>query len=130
MAQEIRVPDIGDFKNVEVIDVLVKAGDTIAVETPLITLETDKATIDVPASAAGIVKSVAVKKGDRVSKDSLVVTIEAQGTPSAAKPTAAVADDTAFTETIVRKDLKDEAPKPIGSASSPVAAPTANEQPS
>src|SRR3954451_9921241 len=93
MAQEIRVPDIGDFKNVEVIDVLVKAGDTIAVETPLITLETDKATIDVPASAAGVVKSVAVKKGDRVSKDSLVVTLEADsGSQGAGTRGARIAD--------------------------------------
>src|SRR5690606_36474741 len=65
---EITVPDIGDFKDVEVIDVLVKPGERIELETPLITLETEKATMDVPASAAGVVKSVAVKKGDRVSK--------------------------------------------------------------
>ncbi len=77
MTTEIKVPDIGDFKDVEVIDVLVKPGDRIELETPLITLETDKATIDVPASAAGVVKSVAVKKGDRVSKGSVVLTLEA-----------------------------------------------------
>ena len=64
------VPDLGDFKDVEVIDVLVKPGDTVQLETPLITLETEKATMDVPSSAAGVVKSVAVKKGDRVSKGS------------------------------------------------------------
>ena len=64
MPTNILVPDIGDFKDVEVIDVLVKPGDQIELETPLITLETEKATIDVPASAAGVVKSVAVKKGE------------------------------------------------------------------
>ena len=53
---KVIVPDIGDFKDVEVIDVLVKPGDQVAVETPLITLETEKATIDVPSSAAGVVK--------------------------------------------------------------------------
>jgi dihydrolipoamide dehydrogenase len=70
---QISVPDIGDFKDVEVIDVLVKAGDNVALETPLITIETEKATMDVPASAAGRVKSVAVKKGDRVSKGSIIL---------------------------------------------------------
>ncbi len=70
------VPDIGDFKDVEVIDVLVKVGDTVAAETALVTLETDKATMDVPSPAAGVVKSLAVKKGDRVSKGSLVLTLE------------------------------------------------------
>ena len=74
---DILVPDIGDFKDVEVIDVLVKPGDRIELETPLITLETEKATMDVPATAAGVVKSVAVKKGDRVSKGSLILTLEA-----------------------------------------------------
>jgi dihydrolipoamide dehydrogenase len=71
------VPDLGDFKDVEVIDVLVKPGDKIELETPLITLETEKATMDVPSSAAGVVKSVAVKKGDRVSKGSAIVEVEA-----------------------------------------------------
>ncbi|MFO7305009.1 MAG: dihydrolipoyl dehydrogenase [Gammaproteobacteria bacterium] len=75
---DILVPDIGDFQDVEVIDVLVKPGDRIELETPLITLETEKATMDVPATAAGVVKSVAVKKGDRVSKGSLILTLDAE----------------------------------------------------
>ncbi len=79
MATEIKVPDIGDFKDVEVIDVLVKPGDKVDVETPLLTLETEKATMDVPSPSAGIVKSVAVKKGDRVSEGSLILTLEASG---------------------------------------------------
>ena len=77
MAQDITVPDLGDFKDVEVIDVLVKPGDKIEVDTPLITLETEKATMDVPATAAGVVKAVAVKKGDRVSKGSVIAQVEA-----------------------------------------------------
>src|SRR6188508_1408367 len=85
MAQDITVPDLGDFKDVEVIDVLVKPGDTIQLETPLITLETEKATMDVPSSAAGVVKSVAVKKGDRVSKGSVIVEVEGEQ-PAAAQP--------------------------------------------
>jgi pyruvate/2-oxoglutarate dehydrogenase complex dihydrolipoamide acyltransferase (E2) component len=71
------VPDLGDFKDVEVIDVLVKPGDKVELETPLITLETEKATMDVPSSAAGVVKSVEVKKGDRVSKGSAIIEVAA-----------------------------------------------------
>ena len=97
MAQDITVPDLGDFKDVEVIDVLVKAGDKIDVDTPLITLETEKATMDVPSTAAGVVKSVAVKKGDRVSKGSVIVQVEggeAKKAPAASAPssTPAAAD--------------------------------------
>lgn len=80
MTQQILVPDIGDFKNVEVIDVLVKAGDRIEVDTPLITIETEKATMDVPSTAVGVIKSVAIKKGDRVSKDSLILELDADAT--------------------------------------------------
>jgi pyruvate dehydrogenase E2 component (dihydrolipoamide acetyltransferase) len=76
---QILVPDIGDFHDVEVIDVLVKVGETVAVDTPLVTLETDKATMDVPSSTAGVVQSLAVKKGDRVSKGSVVVTLADAG---------------------------------------------------
>jgi pyruvate dehydrogenase E2 component (dihydrolipoamide acetyltransferase) len=85
MAQDIKVPDLGDFKDVEVIDVLVKPGDKIDVDTPLLTLETEKATMDVPSTTAGVVKSVAVKKGDRVSKGSVIAQVEA-GEGAAAKP--------------------------------------------
>jgi dihydrolipoamide dehydrogenase len=69
------VPDLGEFRDVEVIDVLVKAGDAIEPETPLITLETDKATMDVPATVAGVVQEVKVTKGDRVSRDSLIALV-------------------------------------------------------
>ena len=76
---EQRVPDLGDFHDVEVIEVLVKAGDPVQPETPLITLETDKATMDVPATAAGVVHEVKLRKGDRVSKDSLIALLAAGG---------------------------------------------------
>ena len=88
---QISVPDIGDFKNVEVIDVLVQPGDRIALETPLITLETEKATMDVPSTSAGKVKSVAVKKGDRVSKGSVIVEVE-EGATAESKPAAPAAE--------------------------------------
>ena len=74
---EQRVPDLGEFRDVEIIDVLIRPGDTIDVETPLITLETDKATMDVPATVAGVVQELKVAKGDRVSKDTLIALIAA-----------------------------------------------------
>lgn len=79
MPTDITVPDLGDFKDVEVIDVLVKPGDRIAVDTPLLTIETEKATMDVPATAAGVIKSLALKKGDRVSKGTLIGQLEGSG---------------------------------------------------
>jgi dihydrolipoamide dehydrogenase len=88
---ELRVPDLGDFQDVEVIDVLVKPGDRVEAETPLITLETDKATMDVPSTAAGVVQVVAVSKGDRVSKGSLVLTLAASAAQAVqAEPKALV----------------------------------------
>lgn len=89
MTQQILVPDLGDFKNVEVIDVLVKAGDKIEVDTPLITIETEKATMDVPSAVVGTVKSLAVKKGDRVSKGSLILDLDGGDAKAAAAPTQA-----------------------------------------
>ncbi|HSO06359.1 MAG TPA: biotin/lipoyl-containing protein, partial [Pelomicrobium sp.] len=91
-AREVSVPDIGDFKDVPVIEVLVKAGDTVKAEDPLITLESDKATMDVPAPAAGTVKEVRVKVGDKVSQGSPILLLEAGGAaPTAAKPAPAAA---------------------------------------
>jgi pyruvate dehydrogenase E2 component (dihydrolipoamide acetyltransferase) len=73
---EVKVPDIGDFTDVPVIEVLVKAGDTVKAEDSLVTLESDKATMDVPAPAAGVIKSVAVKVGDKVSEGHPILTLE------------------------------------------------------
>ena len=73
---EIKVPDIGDFKDVPVIAVLVKPGDQVEVETPLITLESDKATIDVPAPSKGVVREIKVKLGDKVSEGTLIAVLE------------------------------------------------------
>ena len=81
----ILCPDIGNFKDVEVIEVLVKAGDQIEAETPLLTLETEKATMDVPSPQAGVISEVLVKKGGRVSQGTPLVTLEvAAGAPAAA----------------------------------------------
>jgi dihydrolipoamide dehydrogenase len=88
---ELRVPDLGDFSDVEVIEVLVRPGDRVEVDTPLITLETDKATMDVPATAAGTILELAVARGSRVSKGTLVLTLEAGGA-TAAGPDSAPTD--------------------------------------
>ncbi len=74
---DVKVPDIGDFKDVPVITVLVKVGDTIAAEDPLIELESDKATMEVPSPVAGRIAAIAVKEGDRVSEGSVILTVEA-----------------------------------------------------
>lgn len=76
--QEVRVPDIGDFKEVEIIEVLVKVGDSIQAEDSLIAVESDKASMEIPSPAAGIVKELRVQQGDRVSKGSLILTLELQ----------------------------------------------------
>jgi pyruvate dehydrogenase E2 component (dihydrolipoamide acetyltransferase) len=83
-AIEVKVPDIGDFTDVPVIEVLVKAGDAVKAEDALVTLESDKATMDVPSPAAGVVKTVQVKVGDKVRQGSVILTLDAAaaGAPS------------------------------------------------
>jgi pyruvate/2-oxoglutarate dehydrogenase complex dihydrolipoamide acyltransferase (E2) component len=76
VAVKLTIPDLGDFADVEVIEIVASPGDVVAVEDPLITLETDKATMDVPAEAAGTIVSIDVKVGDRVSRGDPLVTIE------------------------------------------------------
>jgi dihydrolipoamide dehydrogenase len=80
---ELLIPDIGDFSDVAVVDVLVKAGDAIELESPLVTLETDKATMDVPATAAGKITEVLLKRGDKVSKGALIARLEPMAAPGA-----------------------------------------------
>ena len=87
---DIKVPDIGDFKDVAVIELLVKPGDTVKAEQSLITVESDKASMEIPSSHAGVVKSVAVKVGDVVNEGSVIVSLEAAGAAApAAAPTPA-----------------------------------------
>jgi dihydrolipoyl dehydrogenase len=76
---EVRVPDIGDFTDVPIIEIHVSRGDEVAVEDPLVTLESDKATMDVPAPQAGVVKQLSVQIGDRVSEGSVILTLESDG---------------------------------------------------
>jgi pyruvate dehydrogenase E2 component (dihydrolipoamide acetyltransferase) len=84
---EVKVPDIGDFTDIPIIEIFVKPGDTVAAEDSLVSLESDKATMDVPSPAAGTVKELRVKLGDKVSEGSLIVVLEADGA-GAAKPAA------------------------------------------
>ena len=81
---EVKVPDIGDFEEVEVIELLVKPGDTVKVEQSLITVESDKASMEIPSSHAGVVKEIKVKLGDKVKEGSLVLVLEAEGAAAAA----------------------------------------------
>jgi pyruvate dehydrogenase E2 component (dihydrolipoamide acetyltransferase) len=90
---EVKVPDIGDFKDVPVIEVLVKPGDAVKPEDALVTLESDKATMDVPSPSAGTVKEIKVKLGDKVSEGSVILTLDTGA--GAAAPTAASTNDSA-----------------------------------
>jgi pyruvate dehydrogenase E2 component (dihydrolipoamide acetyltransferase) len=84
---EVKVPDIGDFKDVPIIEILVKPGDAVTAEQPLLTLESDKATLEVPAPSAGVVASIIAKVGDKVSMGTPLLTLEAEaGAPAAATP--------------------------------------------
>src|SRR5918997_2478345 len=79
---EIRIPDIGDFSNVPVIEIHVSPGSVVAVDDPLLTLESDKATLDVPAPVAGTVSELRVAVGDRVSEGSVILVLEGAGAPA------------------------------------------------
>jgi dihydrolipoamide dehydrogenase len=83
---EVKVPDIGDFKEVEVIEVLVAVGDTIKVDQSLITVESDKASMEIPSSQAGVIKEIKIKVGDKVAEGSLLIVVEAADAAPAAKP--------------------------------------------
>ncbi len=85
---EVKVPDIGDFKEVEVIELMVKVGDTIKVDQSLVTVESDKASMEIPSSHAGVVKEIKIKVGDKVAEGSLVLMIEASDEAPAAAPAA------------------------------------------
>jgi len=119
---EIKVPDIGDYKDVPVIEVHIKPGDTIEKEQSLVTLESDKATMDVPSSHSGVVKEVKVKVGDSISEGSVVLLLEGSEAPintaaNTPAPTQAPAP------------VKTQAPAPIPVAPTPIAAPVPTQAP-
>jgi pyruvate dehydrogenase E2 component (dihydrolipoamide acetyltransferase) len=109
---QVEVPDIGDFDDVPVIEILVSAGDTVAVEDPLVTLESDKATMDVPAPFAGTVKEISVSVGDRVSQGSVLMSIEGtdDGDSGGAEPAEAAAAVDRASEPTVAPSEATEAP--------------------
>jgi dihydrolipoamide dehydrogenase len=110
---EVKVPDIGNFKDVDVIEVLVKPGDKVEKEQGLVTLETDKAAMDIPAPQAGVVKELKLKKGDKASEGTLVATLEVDDSASATpKPAAAKSVAPALSAAV----SKAEAPKPVPAA--------------
>jgi pyruvate dehydrogenase E2 component (dihydrolipoamide acetyltransferase) len=94
----VEVPDIGDFEDVPVIEILVSAGDTVETDDPLLTLESDKATMDVPAPFAGTIKDIQVSVGDRVSQGRVLLTMEQSGSAAAQSEASAAASDGAATE--------------------------------
>ncbi len=108
-SKEIRVPDLGDFKDVAVVDVLVQPGQTVEVDTPLLTLETEKATMDVPSTEAGVIERLHVNKGARVSAGSLVATLR---TGDAAGPEASAATPAASALPAARTDGGEAKPRP------------------
>ncbi|HXU92307.1 MAG TPA: dihydrolipoyllysine-residue acetyltransferase [Gallionella sp.] len=125
--QQVLVPDIGNFKDVAVIEVLVKAGDTIAAEDNLITLETDKATLDVPSPFAGKVKEVKIKVGDKVSEGNLILVMDvsgeaAQSAPVAQPAPAAVAPAAPAPAPVAQQAAKPAAAPAVVSAVQPAAA--------
>ena len=112
--RDVLVPDIGDFKNIPVIEVLVKPGDTVKAEDSLITLESDKATMEVPAPYAGVVKELKLKPGDKVSQGTAILSIEVSDSVAAPAPAPAAAAP--------QKAAAAPAPAPVAQAPAPVAA--------
>jgi dihydrolipoamide dehydrogenase len=109
-AVEVRVPDLGDVKGVAVLDVLVKKGDKVAIEDPLISLESDKAAMDVPSPVSGVINSIEIKKGDAVSSGTLIAIVEADAATAAKAPVP-------------------PAPSPVPPAPSPVPPASAKSEP-
>ena len=121
--KQVLVPDIGDFKDVPVIELLVKPGDTVRMEDPLISLESDKATIEVPSPLDGVIKEISVKLGDKVSQGSLILTVEV----SAATHASSGSGSGSVTET----STPSVAPKPVPTSleTAPISTPALNRLP-
>ncbi len=137
---ELKIPDIGDFSEVEVIEVLVAEGDTVEVEQSLITVESDKASMEIPAERAGVVKSLKVKVGDKVSEGSVILELEPVEQSEAAGDTAAPADDSAASgaqepaaaaasSAPAAVEPASAAPQAASTNAEPAAAPTAAQEP-
>ncbi len=121
---EVKVPDIGDFKDIPVIEVFVKAGDTVAAEDSLVSLESDKATMDVPSPVAGVVKEMKLKLGDKVSEGTLILVLDAAGA-GAAPATTAAPTATAAAPAAARPAPPASAPTEAAAKPAPAAPPAA-----
>lgn len=123
MSIEVKIPDIGDFKNIPIIEILVKEGDTIGAEDPIVSLESDKATMEVPSPSAGVIEKILVKVGDTVSEGSPVLLLKgeseekAPAAAAAATPSAGAAPS-ADTAALMPKQEPDPA-KPAAPRSPP-----------
>ena len=122
MAQEVRVPDIGDFDAVEVIEILAAAGDAVTADDPLVVIESDKASMEIPAGVAGVVESVLVSLGDQVGEGSLIATIGAAG--GAAVDTAAPPADASPATPDTADEAVAEAPEAAAAEPPPAATQT------
>src|SRR5579862_6614158 len=120
---EVRVPDMGNFKDVAVIDVLVKPGDSIELDTPLVTLETDKATMDVPSTAVGVVEKLHASKGGKVNTGDLVATVRAAAGASAGTASQPSAAAPATASAVPAATAAQPAPGPPAAPPAPPAAP-------
>ena len=127
---EIKVPDIGDYKDVPVIEVLVKAGDLVEKEQSIVVLESDKATMDVPSSHSGVVKEVKVKIGDNLSEGSVVVILEGGSSASAPVPAAVAAPAVAKPVAVEPPIARAPAPPPISNAPPPADSAVSHASPS
>ena len=119
---EVKVPDIGDFKEVEVIELMVKVGDTIKVDQSLITVESDKASMEIPSSHAGVVKELKVKLGDKVAEGTLLLLVDADGAAAAPAPAAESKSAPAPAPAPAAESKPAPAPAPAAPAPAPVAA--------
>ncbi len=127
---EIKVPDIGDYKDVPVIEVLVKVGDKVEKEQSIVVLESDKATMDVPSSHSGVVKEVKVKIGDSLSQGSVVVILEGGSSVSTPAPAAVAAPAAAKPAAVEPPIARAPAPPPIGNTPPPVDSAVSHASPS
>ncbi|MFM9888546.1 MAG: biotin/lipoyl-containing protein, partial [Burkholderiales bacterium] len=116
--KEVLVPDIGDFKTVDVIEVLVKAGDSVTSEQSLITVESDKATMEIPSPGAGVVKELRVKVGDKVSEGTAILVIEADDAAPAAKAASPAAAPARVSAPLAMAPAPAQARAPVASVAS------------
>src|SRR3954453_11476742 len=114
---EVKVPDIGDFKDVAVIELLVKPGDTIKAEQSLITVESDKASMEIPSSTAGVVKELRVKVGDKINMGDVILVVDAEGAaapaPSPAPAPASASASASASPAPVQASAAAPAPAPV-----------------